>query len=415
MVTNTKTPAYSVVNADESIQSDVIVHGQAISPMFDRRKRELCLSFLAGALTGFLLLLTCWTSTSHPQPSPPAPYLVVPSSDAEQNVTGNLPFEPPLQNNETLSQPTKDEINNTEPDQPQHPWWTVAADTVTGWFGGSSHETKTAGGGRDWLIDAQTGMVASKLDPSFRLGLGPAPLVLVPRQSERALIFAPIPKLHNHVIDLVVTVAVEPNHEFVGFAKEDAQHVQGFDFFDTVVSNFVKPLSVSYDDDNFLVYGNDYVLDVASWNIVEEQKVNFIKALDGSTFTKGGGRDWIWNDDGSLSPKLNRQLVLGKASQALVITQNDEHALRLAHAQELANGEAVPMDLSGGHQGIGAKESKPNGDGWRYREAVIVNDAPILIKYDGNFILTLTEDFALDIAYWKLEEGNAVNFVGGDK
>jgi hypothetical protein len=28
--------------------------------------------------------------------------------------------------------------------------------------------------------------------------------------------------------------------------------------------------------------------------------------------------------------------------------------------------------------------------------------------------LTPDQDFCLDIAYWKLEEGNIVNFVGGD-
>jgi hypothetical protein len=28
--------------------------------------------------------------------------------------------------------------------------------------------------------------------------------------------------------------------------------------------------------------------------------------------------------------------------------------------------------------------------------------------------LTPNQDFCLDIAYWKLEEGNVVNFVGGD-
>lgn len=443
MVAAKKTQAYSVISTDEIIHNDVIVHGQVISPILDRRKRELCLAFLAGALTGFVLLYMLlllhqfWANTAYsPPPLSPAPdhYLVgVPSSSyaSEPNLTSILPLEPPLTNgNKTLSIQPNDESNVTDvaPDedaQQQYPsWWTVATNTVTAWFGGSSHETKTSGGGRDWLIDAQTGVVSSKLDPSFRLGLGPAPLVLVPRHSDRALIFEQqMQNMQNDhhvvVVDFVVALGVEPDHEFVGLAKEHAEHVEGFEFFDTVVSKFVKPLSVTYEDENFLIYNKDYLLDVVSWNIVEDQKVNFIQALDGSTFTKGGGRDWIWNDDGTLSPKLNRQLVLGKgvSQQGLVITQNDEQALRLAHAQELANGESVPMDLlTGGHpQGVGAKEFKSNGDGWRYRETVIVSDSPIHIKYDGNFILDATEDFALDIAYWNLEENNAVNFVGGDK
>jgi hypothetical protein len=191
--------------------------------------------------------------------------------------------------------------------------------------------------------------------------------------------------------------------------------VEGFAYFDTVASPFVDPVSVTYQDDNFLVFADDYVLDVALWQIVEHQPVNFVQALDGSTFTAGGGRDWVWNENGSISPKLNLELVLGMGQRGLVITQKAEQALCLSHAQELANGETVPMELSGEIKVIGVGETQTTSDGnWRYKETVLVEDTPVRIQYDGNFILTPDQDFCLDIAYWKLEEGNIVNFVGGD-
>ena len=413
MAATTKTPAYSVVDADDIVHSDVIVHGQVITPLFDRRKRELCVSFAAGTFVGFLLLAALVSSSLQHAPSvvPLIPAVIPPTSEPEPNVTAIRPLATPPQNKTTLSEQHQEDESAEQQHQGEQSWWSQASNTVSGWFGGKNHETKVAGGGRDWLINAQTGTVASKLDTSFLVGVGPAPLVLCPKDSKHALIFLQSPSSSLHDIDLVLA---PPNNAFVGFANEDAQQYEGFEYFDTVVSPFVDPLSVSYQDDNFLVYDGDYVLDVAWWKIVEDQKVNFIKALDGSTFTRGGGRDWIWNGDGSVSPKLNQELVLGRGIRGLVITQKEKQALHLNHAQELANGDTVPMELSGESEVVGAKETQTTDDGWRYRETALIDESPIRIKYDGNFILTPTEDFALDIAYWKLEEGNSVNFVGGD-
>ena len=142
--------------------------------------------------------------------------------------------------------------------------------------------------------------------------------------------------------------------------------------------------------------------------------MNFVKALDGSTFTKHGGRDWIWNENGSLSPKLNKELVLGRGPKTLIITLLEDQALHLSHAQDLANGETVPMELAGAQEGLGTKVAQSTSDGWLYREIVLVNEDPVRIKYDGNFILTSDEAFALDIAEWRLEQGNVVAFVGGN-
>ena len=421
----TKNPAYAVVtDSDDDLHSDVIIHGQVIVPLLDHRKRELGLTFVAGTFLGGLsvLLLLLGSGWRAPQQVTASSVLDMPPvSHFNANGTVIYPLKPPPQNETQSVQQQQDVVgsrDNDAPEQNKDPpssssssWWSAATSTVSGWFGGGDahHSTKVAGGGRDWLIDAQTGTVATKLNPAYRLGIGPAPLILVWRDSEDALVFFQSPTLSSNVVDLVV----DPSGEFVGFAKSETVTVDGVNVFNTVVSPFVEPLSVAYEEENFLVYDGNYVLDVTSWKVVEGQTVNFVKALDGSTFTKHGGRDWVWNADGGVSPKLNKELALGRGPQTLIITQRDEQALRLSHAQELANGDTVPMELVGAHQGIGAKVAQCTSDGWLTRETVLVTENPIRIKYDGNFILTSDEDFALDIAEWQLEQDTFVRFVGG--
>ena len=415
-----KSPAYAVVaDSEGSLQSDVIVHGKVIVPLLDRRKRELGIAFATGTVLGVVLLWLLLLASGRLVPQVPTPSLLPvdapPASHSEANGTVIYPLKPPPQNDTPAAQQQQqqgqhDQIGTEDP--PSSSWWSAATSTVSGWFGGGDahHSTKLAGGGRDWLVDAQTGTVSAKLNPDFRLGVGPAPLVLVPSDSKNALFFLQSPTRSVPTIDLVV----DPNSEFVGFSKEAAETVEGFEVFHTVVSPFVEPLSVTYKDDTFLVYDDEYVLDVAWWKIVEGEYVNFVKALDGSTFTKHGGRDWIWNENGSLSPKLNKELVLGRGPKTLIITLLEDQALHLSHAQDLANGETVPMELAGAQEGLGTKVAQSTSDGWLYREIVLVNEDPVRIKYDGNFILTSDEAFALDIAEWRLEQGNVVAFVGGN-
>lgn len=416
---NNKPQVYAVVSEDQHHHDDtvdhVVVHGEAITPMvvFDKRKRELCLSFTGGIAVGMLLLSMFGGLHHHGTPTAALPTPPVEPTSIQlpvvENVTDVQPFLPPAPI-ETIP-PQQDLTSSSSEDEEEQTssWWSKTTDTVSGWFGGDKpHLTKTSGGGRDWLVNAQTGTVASKMDPTYLLGVSPAPLVLVRKESEQKLSFLQSPSRALKDVDLVAQ-----DNEFVGFAKEEGVEVEGYEYFETATSPFLEPLSVTYQDDNFLVFSDDYVLDVALWQIVENQKVNFVKALDGSTFTSGGGRDWVWNDDGSVSPKLNLGLVLGMGPRGLSITRKEEQALRLSHAQELANGDTVPMELNGELKVVGTGETK-TADGWDYRETILVEDGPIHIQYDGNFILTSDQDYCLDIAYWQLEEGNVVNFVGGD-
>merc|ERR1712151_414058 len=220
--------------------------------------------------------------------------------------------------------------------------------------------------------------------------------------------------------------------KFIGFIpQKDIQEVDGYKYYDTLVHPSLEPFNVTFKDSNFIVTNNGFVLDVAHWNIVEGNKVNFIKPADddddSAIFKEGGGRDWVWNEkDGTISPKLNPDLVLGVGGTGLIITQDEEHTLRLSNAQELANGESVFMNLdplynsNGPSYFVSTSDEKKSG-GWRCREAIVQRDddgsqsSAVKIKYDGNFILTSDNSYALDIASWKMEPWTSVNFMGGDK
>ena len=119
--------------------------------------------------------------------------------------------------------------------------------------------------------------------------------------------------------------------------------------------------------------------------------------------------------------------MLGVGNAGLIITQDEEHTVRLSNAQELANGESVFMNLdplynsNGPSYFVSTSSDEKKLNGWRYREAIVQREedgsqsSAVKITYDGNFILTSDNDYALDIASWKMEPWTSVNFVGGDK
>ena len=72
---------------------------------------------------------------------------------------------------------------------------------------------------------------------------------------------------------------------------------------------------VRYEDGNFLKLADeDLVLDVSEWKMIAGNTVNYVGARPGSsakTKERGGGRDWIVNDDSTISAKHSPGLVLG--------------------------------------------------------------------------------------------------------
>lgn len=304
-------------------------------------------------------------------------------------------------------------------------WW----DSVTEWFDESTneHPTKLPGGGRDWLVNAKEGTISPKHDPSFYLGYGPARLELVEKDSKNKAFFCK--EKENESDDeewikmMIYRGDSNDSARFVGKIPNSDSIVpfKGARYYDTIATEWAEPFVVKYVDSNFIATKDDFVLDVAYWNIVKGSPVNFASMDDGSSYTSGGGRDWTWNDDATISPTLNPDLVIGFADAGLVITDMKDQAIHLKQIQKLADGDTIPMELVGDDplQVVSMSEEAMY-DEWRYCTSILVRKddnetkSPANIKYDGNYLLTSDEKYALDISFWKMETWNSVNFVGGD-
>merc|ERR1712008_297938 len=117
----------------------------------------------------------------------------------------------------------------------------------------------------------------------------------------------------------------------------------------------------------------------------------------------GGGRDWVVNDDGTISPKGYPRLALGRGKRSLMLADKDQHP---------GNVWKFPTEQL-------VKLQEGNYDGWRYIETQVIdtNDG-IQVQYvEDNYLALVgrTEEKALvlDVAFWKMEDLSSINFVGG--
>ena len=176
-------------------------------------------------------------------------------------------------------------------------------------------------------------------------------------------------------------------------------------------------ITVRLEDGAFIALngGADLVFDVSFWKMEINNTVNFVGGTNqGKERTKlgGGGRDFVLNDDATISPKNAPQLCLGLRSEMpkMVLTaKSDSNACVF---------EAFPSTMrlrSHPGFGVGFKYSEERRAGpWRYIESELVaaTDA-VHAEWDGDFVMISGHDLCLDVAFWKMEEGNVVNFVGG--
>lgn len=125
---------------------------------------------------------------------------------------------------------------------------------------------------------------------------------------------------------------------------------------------------------------------------------------------------YIWNTFGSGSsikdPAIGKQMKLVKrGSKDQAVFQDIEL---------LKEGKVASTKLSshGGKVSMGKQYyEEKRFDVWRYIESQCVaedDDNAVYIKYvDDNFVKLVNLDLVLDVAFWKMDEGNVVNFVGG--
>lgn len=141
-------------------------------------------------------------------------------------------------------------------------------------------KTFQTGGGRDWILDLENGYIAAKHEPMLVLGRGFQSLQLHKRESEGVWKFDNLQKLKDgEVMKLVNTEGAA-----MGKLKNKESYFDIWRFIESAqVEEPIEAISVNYIDDNFIaVYDENkpqekaLVFDVAFWNMVEYNAVNYV-------------------------------------------------------------------------------------------------------------------------------------------
>jgi hypothetical protein len=150
-------------------------------------------------------------------------------------------------------------------------------------------------------------------DASNVSGWSTGPLVLVKRGDSRQCVFTEAAKLKAGE-----TASLELNSiPNVGLGKKylKPQQFEDWLFIESKGVPRSNSTYVRYEDGIFLKLADeDLVLDVSEWKMIEGNTVKYVGARPGSsakTKEQGGGRDWIVNDDSTISAKHSPGLVLG--------------------------------------------------------------------------------------------------------
>ena len=218
--------------------------------------------------------------------------------------------------------------------------------------------------------------------------------------------------------------------QHVGLFWESPRNAWGnWDYIDLGVSDEVRPLTVKLEGPYIVWRGphGEMVFDISMWQLEAGNHLVAVKACPGDpggpTRKSDGaaGRDFVFNGDSTVSPRNAPHLCLGHAGapcpNALVLVRGDSKNKCIFDKAALRSGKPTPLTLVS-HPGLAIAKrytDERHAGEWRYIESGVAK-APYAISAvltsDG-FIELPGEDLVLDIAFWKFDEGNTVNFVGG--
>jgi len=216
----------------------------------------------------------------------------------------------------------------------------------------------------------------------------------------------------------------------VGLFWESPRNAWGhWDYIDLGVSDEVRPLTVKLEGPYLVWRGphGEMVFDVSMWRLEAGNHLVAVKACPGNPggptrmSKDAAGRDFVLNGDGTISPRTARHLCLGRQGapcpNALVLVRGDSKNKCIFDKAALRSGRPTPLTLVS-HPGLAIAKrytDERRAGEWRYIESGVAK-APHAIRavltHDG-FIELPGENLVLDIAFWKFDEGNTVNFVGG--
>mmetsp|Transcript_33425 Transcript_33425/g.105583 ORF Transcript_33425/g.105583 Transcript_33425/m.105583 type:complete len:414 (-) Transcript_33425:85-1326(-) len=239
-------------------------------------------------------------------------------------------------------------------------------------------------------------------------------LILVNRNSLQRCVFERASALRVDGGTARMTLASHPGYG-LGLRHAELKSIFGWRYIETCIARNAG-LTLRRSGEHLVYDAESCVLDVAWGDFRSHVTVNLVRGGSvGRTFGSGFPRRWAVNEDGTLSPANAAHLCLGVSQPRTVLVKQDSpRRLRLAAKPSVA---AAPLRLRDTDLAIGFAEDveeRRYGE-WRYRYSTVVDasQAPPACHRDANFLVTGDGALALDIAFWKFEEGNEVNWVGG--
>eukprot|EP00541_Cyclophora_tenuis_P014076 CAMPEP_0116565856 /NCGR_PEP_ID=MMETSP0397-20121206/14124_1 /TAXON_ID=216820 /ORGANISM="Cyclophora tenuis, Strain ECT3854" /LENGTH=356 /DNA_ID=CAMNT_0004092663 /DNA_START=160 /DNA_END=1226 /DNA_ORIENTATION=+ len=130
----------------------------------------------------------------------------------------------------------------------------------------------------------------------------------------------------------------------------------------------------------------------------------------------GGGRDWVVDPKtGRIYSKTDPSLYLAVSPTAPLVLVKKGSPDQLSFDPPDSSNTMQLMSRDGYCVGLKTREVQHWNHKIRYIEAVVAQSvAPATVYIVANSLLYLPHlDLALDVAWWKFKEGNAVNFAGG--
>mmetsp|Transcript_1137 Transcript_1137/g.1160 ORF Transcript_1137/g.1160 Transcript_1137/m.1160 type:complete len:561 (-) Transcript_1137:92-1774(-) len=288
-------------------------------------------------------------------------------------------------------------------------------------------------GDRKWDFCPASKTIAVKHDPKLVLGALPMPpLALVRRGSPEQITFDKdsLELLSNGDEVSLKGIGIQFREQL------EKPHVYGEWNWVETAANSDCCVKVTYTDNNFIELkenNHEIVLHVDWWIIKKGHGINFVKATNGKrekTFQSGCGKDWILNKvDGTISPKQDNSLVIGRGVVRLLLVPKDSPS-RLIFP-DFKNGENQIEKKIITKKVTSATETEAQKliafgtiswrertyENWKYLEILRVNsiDEAASVKLTDDGILELVQDGVMENERMRLDFSSsykgAVNFA----
>eukprot|EP00941_MAST-03F_sp_MAST-3F-sp1_P001230 g1230.t1 len=202
--------------------------------------------------------------------------------------------------------------------------------------GRNDKETYAEGGGRDFIVNSKDNTISPMHAPQFVLGVATPRLVLVKKGDIRTCIFDNASQLKKRsTVAAPLTLSSHPGFGVSPLWSGHRVHHE-WNYIELGISPIGSSqiIEATYDGDFITNSLDAKVFDVANWKYYENNHLVIISGkIRSATRTKNGGRSFLINSDGSISPVKAKEFVFGVEFSNLDVFSKGVEAPPIVEAQ----------------------------------------------------------------------------------